>query len=128
MELIFRNQKITLLRWESLNRFKVKLIFFSYFWLVVDASVRGLIYLLNMPGTRSYLFQNTFAKITYSATHHQITNFSWSLEENKYADIKYPINLKHPQKLLLMRILAYWNSLDSFSFSLFAILKCPCLS
>ena len=47
-----------------------------------------------------------FAKILFSVNHHQITYFLLSLEENEYAGIKFPINLKHPKKLLLMRILA----------------------
>ena len=51
--LIFRYENITLLRWECCNRLKVKLIFSSYSWLVVDVSIRGPIYLLNMLSTRS---------------------------------------------------------------------------
>ena len=47
-----------------------------------------------------------FAKILFSVNHHQITYFLLSLEEYEYAGIKFPINLKHPKKLLLMRILA----------------------
>ena len=53
MELIFRYENITLLRWECCNRLKVKLIFSLYSWLVVDVSIRGPIYLLNMLSTRS---------------------------------------------------------------------------
>ena len=41
MELIFRYEKTTLLRWECRKHFKVTLIFSSCSWLVVDASVRG---------------------------------------------------------------------------------------
>ena len=58
IELIFRYEKITLLRWECRNRFKVTLIFSLYSWLVVDVLMRGPIYLLNMLSTRSYFFQN----------------------------------------------------------------------
>ena len=75
MELIFRYEKIILLRSECRERFKVTLIFSSYSWLVIDASRRGLIYLLNMRSTR------------------------FSLEKNDYDSIKCPINL------LLMRML-----------------------
>ena len=46
MELIFRYEKITLLRLQCRKRVKVRLIFSSYSWLVIDASIRGLIYLL----------------------------------------------------------------------------------
>ena len=60
IELIFRYEKITLLRWECCNRFKVTLIFSLYSWLVVDASIRGPIYLLNMLSARSFLFQDLF--------------------------------------------------------------------
>ena len=60
MELIFRYEKITLLKSECRKRFKVTLIFSSYSWLVVDASTRGPTYLLNMLSTRSHLFQNNF--------------------------------------------------------------------
>ena len=59
MELIIRCKKITLLRQECLNRFKVTFLFSSYFLQVVDALVRGPIYLLKMLRTRSYPFQNT---------------------------------------------------------------------
>ena len=67
IEFIFRYEKITLLKWECCNRFKVTLIFSLYSWLVVDASIRGPIYLFNMLSTRSYLFQDTlniFCKYT----------------------------------------------------------------
>ena len=37
--------------------------------------------------------------------HHQIIYFLLSLEDNEYAGIKYPIKLKQPKKLLLMRML-----------------------
>ena len=47
-----------------------------------------------------------FAKILFFANRHQITYFLLSLKENEYASIKYLINLKHPKKLLLMRMLA----------------------
>ena len=60
MKLIFRYEKTTLLRSECRKRFKVTLIFFSYSWLVLDASIRGPICLLSMLSTRSYLFQNTY--------------------------------------------------------------------
>ena len=108
MELIFRYENFTLLRSECRKRFKVTWISSSYSWLVIDASMRALIYLLNMLSTRSYLFQNTyniFCKKIFSANRHQITYFLWSLEENEYTAIKYPINLKLPKKLLLMKIL-----------------------
>ena len=60
MELIFRYEKITLLISECRKRFKVTVIFSFYPWLVIDPSIKGLIYLLNMRSTRSYFFQNTF--------------------------------------------------------------------
>ena len=90
IELIFRYEKITLLRWECCNRFKITLIFSLYSWLVINASIRGPIYLLNMLSTRSYLFQNTeniFCKNTIFRNRHQITYSLWSLEENEYAGI-----------------------------------------
>ena len=59
MELIFRYEKITLLRLECRNCFKVALIISSHSWVVIDASIRGPICLLNMLSTRSYLLQNT---------------------------------------------------------------------
>ena len=97
---------------------------------MVDASTRGSICLFNMLSTRylldtyySYLFSKHlkffFAKIPLSATRHQITYFLRSLEENECACIKYPINMKHPKKLLLMRILIYWNSVGLFFFFFF---------
>ena len=127
IELIFRYEKITLLRWECCNRFKVTLIFSLYSWLVVDASIRGPIYLLNMLSARSFLFQDLFhtffffANILFFATRRQITYFLWSLEENEYAGIKYPINLKYLQKFLLMTILdltiyLYYNKKVGSSF------------
>ena len=67
IEFIFRYEKITLLKWECCNCFKVTLIFSLYSWRVVDASIRGPIYLFNMLSTRSYLFQDTlniFCKYT----------------------------------------------------------------
>ena len=97
-----------LLRWECRNRFKLTLLFSSYFWLVADASARGPSYLLNclvLDHTFFKILKIFFAKVSFSENRHQITYFLWSPEENGYADIKYPINLKHPQKLLLMRIL-----------------------
>ena len=77
---------------------------------MIDPSIRSLIYLLNM---RVVVPDQTFlkniiiffAKILFSVNHHQITYFLLSLEENEYAGIKFPINLKHPKKLLLMRML-----------------------
>ena len=110
MELIFRYERITLLRSECRKRFKVTVIFSSHSWLVIDPSIRSLIYLLNM---RVVVPDQTFlkniiiffAKILFSVNHHQITYFLLSLEENEYAGIKFPINLKHPKKLLLMRML-----------------------
>ena len=60
MELILRYEKITLLSSECRERFKVTLIFSSYSSLVIDASIRGSIYLLNLLSTISYLFQNTY--------------------------------------------------------------------
>ena len=53
IELIFRYEKITLLRWECCNRFKATLTFSSYSWLELEASIRGSIYLLNMLITRT---------------------------------------------------------------------------
>ena len=47
-----------------------------------------------------------FAKIPFFANHQQVTYFLWSLEENEYAGIKNPINLKHPEKLTLVMILS----------------------
>ena len=95
MELISRYEKIPLLRSECLKRFK-------------DASIMCPIYLLNMLGTRSYLFQNThntFSKNTVFANRHQIIYFLLSLEGNESAGTKYPINLKHPENFLVMRTL-----------------------
>ena len=60
MELILRYEKITLLTSECRKRFKVTLIFSSYSWLGIHASIRGPIYLLNMLNTRPCLFQNTY--------------------------------------------------------------------
>ena len=37
-------------------------------------------------------------KIPFSSTRHQITYCLCTLEENEYAGIKYPTNLKHPPK------------------------------
>ena len=68
IELILRYEKITLLRLECRNRFKIALIISSHSWVVIDASLRGPIYLLNMLNTRSYLLQNTsniFCKNTH---------------------------------------------------------------
>ena len=79
MELILRYKKILLLKSECRKGFKVTLIFSSYSSLVIDASI--------------------------FANRHQIIYFLLSLEGNKYAGIKYPINLNHPEKLLLMRAL-----------------------
>ena len=76
---------------------------------MIDPSIRCLIYLLNMRSTRSYFFKTLiifYAKILFSANHLQRTYFLLGIEENEYAGIKFPINLKHPKKLLLMRILA----------------------
>ena len=92
-------------------RFKVTLIFFSYSCVVVDASIRGPIYLLNMLSIISYLFQNTFCRNIFCFL--QKYNFPqiatkyilWSIEENENASMKYRINLKHIQKHLLMAIL-----------------------
>ena len=53
-------EKITLLRWECRKRFKVTLLSSRILWLVVDASIRGPIYLFNKLITTSYLFQNTY--------------------------------------------------------------------
>ena len=76
---------------------------------MIDPSIRCLIYLLNMRSTRSYFFKTLiifYAKILFSANHLQRTYFLLGIEETEYAGIKFPINLKHPKKLLLMRILA----------------------
>ena len=76
---------------------------------MIDPSIRCLIYLLNMRSTRSYFFKTLiifYAKILFPANHLQRTYFLLGIEENEYAGIKFPINLKHPKKLLLMRILA----------------------
>ena len=81
--------------------------FFSYSWLVIDSSIRGRIYLLNLLSTIPY-FQNTyniFCKNTFFCILPANNIFLLSLEENEYAGIKYPINMKYPEKLLLMRIL-----------------------
>ena len=128
MELIFRYEKITLLGSECRERFKVTLIFSSYSWLMIDASIRGLIYLLNMRRTRSYFFKNTFAKILFSANRHQITYFLLSPKENEYVSIKCAINLKHPKKLLLMKMLTQRVEKQLWFIDLlfFAILKCLC--
>ena len=61
MELIFRYEKITLLRCEYRKPFKVTLIFSSYSGTSGSCiTKRGPIYLLNMLSTISYLFQNTY--------------------------------------------------------------------
>ena len=52
MELILRYKKITLLRSEFRKRFKVTLIFSLHSQLVVDASIRGPSYLLNLLSTK----------------------------------------------------------------------------
>ena len=65
------------------------------------------------------------AKILFSAICHQKTYFLLGLEENEYAGIKHPINLKPTQELLLIRILAQRGEKWS-GFHFFAILKCPC--
>ena len=74
---------------------------------MVDASIRGSIYLLNMLSAFFIPFLKTikifFAKIPFSVTHHQITYFLWSLEENEYAVIKYPINLKHDEDVDILK-------------------------
>ena len=72
---------------------------------MVDASIRGPIYLLNMLSTISYLFQNTFCKNANFLKSPPIEDILGSIEENEYAGIKYPINLKHTQKHLVMAIL-----------------------
>ena len=53
MELIFWCEKIRLLRLQCRKRVKVTLIFSSYSWLVRNALIRDLIYLLNMLSTKS---------------------------------------------------------------------------
>ena len=103
MESKFKYEKITLLRWECCKRFKVILIPSRILWLVLDASIRGPFYLLNMLSTRSYFFQNTYNIFCNNTIFHKYI-FCW-VEENKYDGIKHAINQKHPKKLLLMRIL-----------------------
>ena len=54
-----------------------------------------------MLSSRSNLFETLkifFANIPFFANRRQITYRLWSLEENEYAAIKYPINLKHLKK------------------------------
>ena len=82
-ESIFKYEKITLLRWECRKRFKVTLIPSRILWLVVDASIRGPIYLFNMLSARSYYFQNTY-NIFCNNTIFRKYFFCW-VEENKYA-------------------------------------------
>ena len=65
IEFIFRYEKKTWLKWECYNRFKVTLIFSLYSWLVVGASIRGPIYLLNMLSARSFLFQDLFHTFSF---------------------------------------------------------------
>ena len=47
-------------------------------------------------------FKIFFAKKPFSANCHQITYFLWTLEENQFAGIKCPINLKHPPKIFIL--------------------------
>ena len=63
MELIFRYEKMTLLRSECRKNFEVTVIFSSHSWLVIDPSIRGLIYLLNM---RVVVPDQTFFKNIYN--------------------------------------------------------------
>ena len=95
-ESIFKYEKITLLRWECRKRFKVTLIPSRILWLVVDASIRGPIYLFNMLNTWSYLFQNTYNMFFKNNIFRKYI-FYW-VAENEYAGIKHTINQKHPKK------------------------------
>ena len=103
MQSIFRYKKMTLLRWECRKHFKVRLISFRILWLVVDASIEGVIYSLNILSTRSYFFQNNY-NIFIKNTIFLKCIFCCA-KENEYAGIKQTINQKHPKKLLLMRTL-----------------------
>ena len=103
MQSIFRYKKITLLRWECRKHLKVRSISFRILWLVVDASIEGVIYSLNILSTRSYFFQNNY-NIFIKNTIFLKCIFCCA-EENEYAGIKQTINQKHPKKLLLMRTL-----------------------
>ena len=63
--------------------------------------------LYRTPLTCLVLDHNFFKTLKrFFANHQQVTYFLWSLEENEYAGIKNPINLKHPEKLTLVMILS----------------------
>ena len=74
-----------------------------------------------------------FAKIPFSANCHQTTYFLWTLEENEYTGIKYPMNVKWSTPKKYLYWWRYWlkesrNSLDStffFFFFFFCAFKMP---
>ena len=91
MELIFRYEKITLLRSECRKRFKLTLIFSSYSWLVSVSLVVG------------HTFFNSYYIFLQKCYFTQIaTKKNIFFVENEYDGIKCPITLKHSKKLLLM--------------------------
>ena len=64
----------------------------------------------------------------FFANRHQITCFLWSLEKNEYAGIKYPINLKHPQKTSIVDDTDSKSRKISLIPIFLTIFKCPCLA
>ena len=91
MELIFRYEKITLVRWECCKCSKVTIS--SPYSLTSGRFInKRSIYLLNMLSTRSYLFQNTFIFCKNTIFHKTSPNniFFVKVEKNPYASLNPP--------------------------------------